>query len=120
MPRVKRGTMTHKRHKKVLQQTQGYWGARSRLFKTAKEAVMRALRYSYRDRRVRKREFRRLWITRISAACRANGMQYGRFMEGLTKAGIALDRKALSEVAINDEQAFAELVNQARAHVQIT
>ena len=112
--------MTHKRHKKVLKQAQGYWGARSRLFKTAKEAVMRALRYSYRDRRVRKREFRRLWITRINAACRANGIQYGRFIEGLTKAGIALDRKALAEVAINDEKAFAELVDRARAHVPIT
>ncbi len=117
MPRVKRGTMTHKRHKKILRQAQGFWGARSRLFKTAKEAVMRSLRYAYRDRRVRKREFRRLWITRISAACRANGMPYNRFMEGLTKAGITLDRKTLSEVAIHDEQAFSELVNRARAQL---
>ena len=117
MPRIKRGTITHKRHKKVLRRAQGYWGARSRLFKTAKEAVMRSLRYSYRDRRVRKREFRRLWITRISAACRMNNMQYGKFIEGLTKAGIALDRKALAEVAINDEKGFTELVSQARAHL---
>ena len=117
MPRVKRGTMTHKRHKKVLRQAQGFWGARSRLFKTAKEAVMRSLRYAYRDRRVRKREFRRLWITRISAACRANGMSYSRFMEGITKAGIVLDRKTLSEVAIHDEQAFVELVDRARAQL---
>lgn len=117
MPRVKRGTMTHKRHKKVLRQAQGFWGARSRLFKTAKEAVMRSMRYAYRDRRVRKREFRRLWITRISAACRANGIQYGRFIEGLQRAGVVLDRKALAEVAISDEQGFAELVDRARAHL---
>lgn len=117
MPRVKRGTMTHKRHKKVLRQAQGFWGARSRLFKTAKEAVMRSLRYAYRDRRVRKREFRRLWITRISAACRANGLSYSRFMEGISKAGIVLDRKTLSEIAIHDEQAFVELVDRARAQL---
>ena len=120
MPRVKRGTMTHKRHKKVLRQAQGFWGARSRLFKTAKEAVMRSLRYAYRDRRVRKREFRRLWITRISAACRANDMQYSRFIEGLTKAGVVLDRKALAEVAISDEKAFAALVDRARATLSST
>ena len=120
MPRVKRGTMTHKRHKKVLKQAQGFWGARSRLFKTAKEAVMRSLRYAYRDRRVRKREFRQLWITRINAACRANGIQYSRFMEGLTKAGVVLDRKALAEVAINDEKGFTELVDRARAQISAT
>lgn len=119
MPRVKRGTMTHKRHKKVLDRAKGYWGGRSRLFKTAKEAVMHAMQYAYRDRRNRKREFRRLWIARINAACRAQGMTYGRFIEGLTKAGVKLDRKMLSEIAINDTQAFSQLVEQAKAKVSV-
>jgi large subunit ribosomal protein L20 len=117
MPRVKRGTMTHKRHKKILEQAKGYWGGRSRLFKTAKEAVHHAGQYAFRDRRNRKRLFRRLWITRISAACREQGMQYSRFIEGLSKAGIKLDRKMLSEMAISDAQAFSQLVEQAKAHV---
>ena len=117
MPRVKRGTMTHKRHKKVLDRAKGYWGGRSRLFKTAKEAVMHSMQYAYRDRRNKKREFRRLWIARINAACREQGMTYGRFIEGLSKAGVQLDRKMLSEMAIHDAQGFAKLVAQARAQV---
>lgn len=117
MPRVKRGTMTHKRHKKVLERAKGYWGGRSRLFKTAKEAVMHSMQYAYRDRRNKKREFRRLWIARINAACREQGMTYGRFIEGLSKAGVELDRKMLSEMAINDAQAFSQLVEQARAQI---
>ena len=117
MPRVKRGVTTHKRHKKVLSRAKGYWGARSRLFKTAKEAVMHAMRYAYRDRRNRKRDFRRLWIIRINAACRAQGTTYGRFIEGLGKAGVEVDRKMLADLAVNDAQAFAQLVEQARAQI---
>lgn len=117
MPRVKRGTMTHKRHKKILERASGYWGGRSRLFKTAKEAVQHSMRYAYRDRRNRRRDFRRLWITRINAACRMHGMTYGRFIEGLNKAGVGLDRKMLSEMAINDAAAFAQLVEQAKAQI---
>ncbi len=117
MPRVKRGTMTHKRHRKVLDRAKGYWGGRSRLFKTAKEAVQHSMQYAYRDRRDRKRDFRRLWIARINAACRENGLKYSRFIEGLNKAGITLDRKMLSELAIHDAPAFAQLVEQAKAHV---
>jgi len=117
MPRVRRGTMTHKRHKKVLERAKGYWGARSKLFKTAKEAVMHSMQYAYRDRRNRKREFRRLWIARINAACREQGLPYGRFIEGLGKAGVGLDRKMLADMAVKDAQAFAQLVEQARAQV---
>jgi len=117
MPRVKRGTMTHKRHHKILKLASGYWGGKSRLFKTANEQVMKSGNYAYRDRRARKRDFRRLWITRISAACRANGMPYGRFIEALQKAGIDLDRKVLSGMAIEDAEAFAGLVEKARAQL---
>lgn len=117
MARVKRGTMTHKRHHKVVKLAKGYFGGKSRLFKTAQEQVMKSGNYAYRDRRNRKRDFRRLWITRISAACRANGMPYGRFIEALTRAGIDLDRKVLSEMAIADAQAFAILVEQAKAQL---
>lgn len=117
MPRVKRGTMTHKRHAKTIKLASGYWGAKSRLFKTAKEQVAKSGNYAYRDRRNRKRDFRRLWITRISAASRACGMPYGRFMEGLKKAGIDLDRKVLADMAVADEQAFATLVEQAKSRL---
>lgn len=113
MPRIKRGIMTHKRHKKVLDRAKGYWGGRSRLFKTANEAVMHAMNYAYRDRRNRKRDFRRLWIARINAASRANGMTYSRFMEGLTKAGIEIDRKVLAEMAVSDSAGFSTLVKKA-------
>ena len=117
MPRVKRGTMTHKRHHKILKLASGYWGGKSRLFKTANEQVMKSGNYAYRDRRARKRDFRRLWITRINAACRANGMPYGRFIEALQKAGVDLDRKVLAQMAIEDTQAFTGLVDTARAQL---
>jgi large subunit ribosomal protein L20 len=113
MPRVKRGTMTHKRHKKVLETTKGYWGGKRNLFKTAHEQWMKSGNYAYRDRRNKKRMFRSLWIVRISAACRAQGVQYCRFIEGLTKAGITLDRKVLAEMAISDPETFTQLVAQA-------
>jgi large subunit ribosomal protein L20 len=113
MPRVKRGMMTHKRHKKVLETTKGYWGGKRNLFKTANEQFMKSGNYAYRDRRNKKREFRALWITRISAACRAEGMQYCRFIEGLTKAGITLDRKVMAEMAVSDPTSFTQLIAQA-------
>ena len=119
MPRIKRGLMTHKRHKKILDRAKGYWGGRHRLFKTANEAVNHALQYAYRDRRVRKRDFRRLWIARINAATRQNGMQYSRFIEGLTKAGVQIDRKILSDMAINDQTGFAALVKKASEHIGV-
>lgn len=114
MPRVKRGTMARKRHKKIIGRAKGYWGGRNNLFKTANEAVAHALRYAYRDRRTKKREFRQLWIARINAATRANGMQYSRFIEGLTKANIEIDRKVLSEMAISDAAGFTALVQRAQ------
>ena len=109
--------MTHKRHSKILSLASGYWGGKSRLFKTAKEQVMKSGQYAYRDRRTRKRDFRRLWITRISAASRANGMPYGRFIEALTKAGIDLDRKVLADMAIADADGFATLVERAKSQL---
>jgi len=105
--------MTRKRHSKILKQASGYWGGKSRLFKTAKEQVMKSGQYAYRDRRARKRDFRRLWIARISAACRANGMPYGRFIEALRRAGIDLDRKVLADMAVADAQGFVALVEKA-------
>ncbi|MFQ3549017.1 MAG: 50S ribosomal protein L20 [Armatimonadota bacterium] len=117
MPRVKRGTMTHKRHKKIIKAAKGYWGGKHRLFKTAKEAVMKSGNYAYRDRRAKKRDFRRLWITRISAGCRANDMQYSKFIQALGLAGINLDRKVLAEMAVSDEQAFAALVEKAKSQL---
>jgi len=117
MPRVKRGMMTRKRHSKILKQASGYWGGKSRLFKTAKEQVMKSGQYAYRDRRARKRDFRRLWIARISAACRANGMPYGRFIEALRRAGIDLDRKVLADMAVADAQGFVALVEKAKAQL---
>ncbi len=120
MPRVKRGMMTHKRHKKVLETTKGYWGGKRNLFKTANEQFMKSGNYAYRDRRNKKREFRALWITRISAACRAEGMQYCRFIEGLTKAGITLDRKVMAEMAVSDPMSFTQLVAQAASMLNQT
>ncbi|MBI4764532.1 MAG: 50S ribosomal protein L20 [Deltaproteobacteria bacterium] len=110
MPRVKRGFKARRRRNKVLKSAKGYRGARSRLFKTATEAVDRALKYAYRDRRVRKREFRGLWIVRISAAAKNNGISYSRFMGALKKADIGLDRKVLSEMAVRDPERFTSLV----------
>ncbi len=114
MARVKRGVMTHKRHKKIIDQAKGYWGGRHRLFKTAKEAVMHAGQYAYRDRRNRKRDFRRLWITRISAACRIRDMRYSEFIDGLTKSGVEVDRKILAHLAVEDAAGFDQLVQVAR------
>ena len=115
MARVKKGVTAHARHKKILKLAKGYRGTRSRLFKKANETVMKALSYARRDRRAKKREFRRLWIARINAATRATGMSYSRFICGLTKAGIQLDRKVLADMAIFDAAAFAKLVETAKA-----
>lgn len=117
MPRVSHAVATKKRKKKVLKQSKGYWGARSRLFRTAREAVDRAQAYAYRDRRQRKRDFRRLWIVRINAAARRNGMSYSQLVHGLDQAGVAINRKVLADLAVRDPAAFAAVVEQARAHV---
>ncbi len=106
MPRVKRGVMSHKRHKKIIKAAKGYFGGKKNLFKTANEAVQRSGNFAYRDRRNKKREFRKLWIVRISAACRAVGSTYSAFIDKLTKSGTELDRKVLSDLAIRDPQAF--------------
>jgi large subunit ribosomal protein L20 len=118
MPRVKRGVQAHARHKKVLKQAKGYRGARSRTFKTANQAVMKAGQYAYRDRRQRKRQFRALWIARINAAARENGMSYSRVINGLMRADVEVDRKVLADIAVHDSQAFAALVDQAKASLQ--
>ena len=115
MARVKGALATRKRRKKTLKPARGYWGAKSKHFKMAKEAVMKSGNYAYIGRKQRKRDFRRLWITRISAGCRANGVNYSTFMNGLKKAGITLNRKVLSEIAIADPQAFTALVEKAKA-----
>ncbi len=115
MARIKGATMTRKRRKKVLKLAKGYYGSKSKLFKTAKQAVMKSGNYAYIGRKQKKRNFRSLWITRISAACRMNGVNYSTFMNGLKKAGITLNRKMLSEIAIHDEAAFASLVEKAKA-----
>ena len=117
MPRVSHAVATKKRKKKVLKQSKGYWGARSRLFRTAREAVDRAQVYAYRDRRQRKRDFRRLWIVRINAAARRNGMSYSQLVHGLGQAGVAINRKVLADLAVRDPAAFAAVVEQARPHV---
>jgi large subunit ribosomal protein L20 len=114
MPRSKNGTSRRDRRHKIMRLAKGYWGGRSRLFKTAKEAVMKGLASSYRDRRRKKREFRRLWITRISASVRAEGMTYSQFMHGLLESGVQLNRKALSNMAIEDPVAFKAVVAKAR------
>ena len=114
MARIKGALATRKRRNKTLKLAKGYWGGKSRLFKTAKEAVMKSGQYAYVGRKLKKRDFRRLWITRISAACKANGMNYSTFMNGLKKAGITLNRKMLSEMAIHDAAAFASLVEVAK------
>ena len=106
--------MTHKRHKRILKDASGYWGGRHRLFKTAKEAVMKAMDDAFHGRKQKKRDFRALWIARINAACRQNGISYSQFIYGLNKATIEINRKVLSEVAINDPQAFTNLVEKAR------
>ena len=110
MPRVKRAVNAHKKRRTILKRAKGYYGAKSRSYRAAKEQVQHSLQYQYRDRRNKKREIRRLWITRINAAARLNGMSYSTFMNGLKKAGVELDRKVLSDMAINDAEAFAALV----------
>ncbi len=114
MARVKNGAVTKARHKKVLKQAKGYFGSKHRLYKTAKEQLMHSGQYAFRDRKQKKRDFRKLWITRINAACRQNDISYSRFIEGLTKAGVEINRKMLSEIAINDPKAFSELVKIAK------
>ena len=114
MARVKKGVTAHAPHKKILKLAKGYRGTRSRLFKKANETVMKALYYARRDRRAKKREFRKLFITRINAAARMNGMSYSRFIAGLTKAGVAVDRKMLADLAVNDMAAFAKFVEVAK------
>lgn len=114
MPRVKRGVTAHARHKKVLKLAKGYYGARSRVYRVAKQAVIKAGQYAYRDRRQRKRQFRALWISRINAAARECGVSYSRFMDGLKKASINLDRKVLADIAVYDKSAFAELAKLAK------
>ncbi|MBR6872226.1 MAG: 50S ribosomal protein L20 [Ruminococcus sp.] len=115
MARVKGAMMTRKRRNKVLKLAKGYFGAKSKHFKMAKQAVMKSGQYAYIGRKQKKRDFRRLWITRISAACKLNGMNYSTFMNGLNKAGITLNRKMLSEIAINDPAAFTEIAEKAKA-----
>ena len=115
MARVKGAMMTRKRRNKVLKLAKGYWGSKSRHFKMAKQAVMKSGNYAYIGRKQRKRDFRRLWITRISAACKLNGTNYSTFMNGLKKAGVQLNRKMLSEIAIADPQGFTALVEKAKA-----
>ena len=114
MARVKTGYTTKRRHKKILKRAKGYFGSKHRLYKTAKEQLMHSGQYAYRDRKQRKREFRKLWITRINAACRQNDISYSRFIEGLTKAGVEVNRKMLSEIAINDPKTFAKFVKIAK------
>ena len=115
MARVKRGVVSHARHKKVLKQAKGYYGARRKVFRVAKQAVIKAGQYAYRDRRQRKRQFRRLWIVRINAAARQFGLSYSRFMDGLNKAGIEVDRKVLADLAVHDIAAFGVLAEKAKA-----
>ena len=117
MPRVKSGVTAHKRHKKILKLAKGYRGARSKQFKKANELVMKALYYARRDRRAKKGEFRRLWIARINAAARVNGISYSRFVCGLTKAGVEVNRKMLADLAISDANAFTKLVEVAKENL---
>ena len=115
MPRVKGGTVTRQRRKRVLKLAKGYYGSKRTLFKTAKQQVIKSGQYAYRDRRQKKRDFRKLWITRINAAARLNDISYSQLMHGLKKANIDINRKMLADLAVNDEKAFAELVNKAKS-----
>ena len=117
MARVKGAMMTRKRRNKVLKAAKGYWGSKSKHFKMAKQAVMKSGNYAFAGRRMKKRDFRRLWITRISAACKANGMNYSTFMNGLKKAGVEINRKMLAELAVNDKAAFTALTEMAKAQL---
>ncbi|EOR25460.1 50S ribosomal protein L20 [Cytobacillus oceanisediminis] len=118
MPRVKGGTVTRKRRKKVLKLAKGYYGSKHTLYKVANQQVMKSLMYAYRDRRQKKRDFRKLWITRINAAARINGLSYSRLMHGLKVAGIEVNRKMLAELAVSDEKAFAELATVAKQNLK--
>ena len=115
MARVKRGVIARRRHIKILKQAKGYYGARSRVFRVAKQAVIKAGQYAYRDRRQRKRQFRQLWIARINAGARVNGLSYSKFINGLKKASVEIDRKILSDLAIHEKAAFAALVEKAKS-----
>ena len=115
MPRAKRGVASRARRKKVLKAARGYYGARSRTFRVAKQAVIRAGQYAYRDRRQRKRQFRRLWIVRINAAAREHGLSYSRFISGLAKAGVEVDRKVLADIAMHEAEVFAALAERAKS-----
>ncbi|GAA0775697.1 MULTISPECIES: 50S ribosomal protein L20 [Clostridium] len=117
MARVKRAMNSRKKHKKVLKLAKGYYGGKSKLFKTANESVIRALRNAYVGRKLKKRDFRKLWIARINAAARMNDLSYSKFMNGMKLAGVEINRKMLSEIAINDPKAFAELVEVAKKHL---
>ena len=112
--RVKGGAVTHRRHKKILSMTKGQWGTKSKLFRRANEAMMKSYWYAYRDRRNRRRDMRRLWITRVNAASRINGLSYSRFIHGLKLANVELDRKALADIAVRDEAAFAAIAETAK------
>ncbi len=114
MARVKRGVTAHRRHKKILRQAKGYYGNRSKIYRVANQAVMRSLQYAYAHRKLRKRDFRKLWIARINAACRMNNMSYSRFINGLNKAGVEINRKVLADLAITDAKAFSDLVEVAK------
>lgn len=115
MTRVKRGVVARRRHKKIMKQAKGYYGARSRVFRVAKQAVIKAGQYAYRDRKQRKRQFRALWIARINAGARQNGMSYSRLIAGLKKASIEIDRKVLADLAVNEKAAFTAIVEKAKA-----
>ncbi|MEM1372405.1 MAG: 50S ribosomal protein L20 [Pseudomonadota bacterium] len=117
MARVKRGVIARARHKKIIGKAKGYYGARRKVFRVAKQAVIKAGQYQYRDRRVRKREFRRLWIARINAAARIHGLSYSRFMNGLSRAEIDIDRKMLADLAVHQPESFAALAEQAKAQL---
>ncbi len=117
MPRVKRGPVAHRRRKKIMKLAKGYYGGKSRSYRVAHQQVMKSLFYAYRDRRQRKRDFRKLWITRINAAARSNGLSYSRFINGLKKADIEINRKMLAEMAVHDQDGFSRLVQVAREHI---
>lgn len=117
MPRVKRGTVARKRHKKILKLAKGYFGAKSKLFRPANQQVLKSLSYSYAHRKQRKRDFRKLWIARINAAARMNGLSYSSFISGLKRAGIEVNRKMLADLAVNDAKAFSELANIAKSNL---
>ena len=115
MARVKRGVTSHRRHKKILRQAKGYYGNRSKIYRVANQAVMRSLQYAYAHRKLRKRDFRKLWIARINAAARMNGLSYSKFMYGLKLAGVEINRKMLAEMAVNDAEGFATLAELAKS-----